>query len=79
VADRVANDDGHDVPQDKIRSRYRRLWANIADAIAIVDTAYVYDNTSSTHAFRRIATYLDGSSIGEIEWPDWTPAELASA
>lgn len=76
VADRVANDDGHDVPEDKIRTRYRRLWEYIAAAIAIADTAYVYDNTSSTRAFRRVATYFNGRLVGEADWPDWTPSEL---
>lgn len=79
VADRVANNDGHDVPEDKIRSRYQRLWAHIATAIGLVDTAYVYDNTSSTRAFRRIATYVNGSLIGAADWPSWTPSELREA
>lgn len=79
VADRVANDDGHDVPEDKIRSRYRRLWEYIAAGIAIADTTYVYDNSSSTHAFRRVATYVTGSPVGEASWPDWTPVELAGS
>lgn len=76
VADRVANDDGHDVPEDKIRDRYRRLWGHIAVAIAIVDTAYVYDNSSSARAFMRIATFVNGNLVGEAAWPSWAPAEL---
>jgi predicted ABC-type ATPase len=79
VADRVANDDGHDVPEDKIRSRYQRLWEHIAAAIAIADTAYVYDNSSSTQAFRRIATYVNGSLVGAADWPAWTPDALAGS
>jgi predicted ABC-type ATPase len=79
VADRVANDDGHDVPEDKVRSRYQRLWEYIAAAIAIADTAYVYDNTSSERAFTRIATYVNGSLVGEVDWPTWTPAALRDA
>ena len=76
VADRVANDDGHDVPEDKIRGRYRRLWSHVVDAIAIADRAYVYDNSSSARAFRRIAMYVDGDCIGSPVWPAWTPTEL---
>ena len=79
VADRVANDDGHDVPEDKIRSRYQRLWPYVADAIAIADTAYVYDNSSSAHAFRRVATYVAGALVGDADWPVWTPAALRLA
>lgn len=79
VADRVANDDDHDVPEAKIRSRYQRLWEYIAAAIAIADTAYVYDNTSSERAFRRIATYVNGAPVGDTDWPDWTPVALRDA
>lgn len=79
VADRVANDDGHDVPEDKIRSRYQRLWEYVAAAIAIADTSYVYDNASSERAFRRIATYLDGALVGDADWPTWTPLALRDA
>ena len=28
---------GHDVPEDKIRERHRRLWALVADAIVRCD------------------------------------------
>lgn len=79
VADRVANDDGHDVPEDKIRSRYERLWEYVAAATAIADTSYVYDNSSSERALRRIAMYVHGSPVGEADWPDWAPVELATA
>jgi len=79
VADRVANDDGHDVPEEKIRSRYQRLWEYVAAAIAVADTSYVYDNTSSEHAFRRIATYANGNLVGGANWPGWTPVALRGA
>ena len=36
---------GHDVPQAKIRERYRRLWALVAEAVARSDTATAYDNS----------------------------------
>src|SRR6516225_7729902 len=36
---------GHDVPETKIRERYQRLWALVADAIALSDSASVYDNS----------------------------------
>jgi predicted ABC-type ATPase len=78
VADRVANADGHEVPEDKIRRRYQRLWTNIVTAISNADRAYVYDNSSSARAFRRIATYVAGERVGEVAWPAWTPSELSS-
>jgi hypothetical protein len=36
---------GHDVPEAKIRQRHRRLWALVAEAIALSDIATVYDNS----------------------------------
>ncbi|MGQ0743152.1 MAG: zeta toxin family protein [Acidimicrobiales bacterium] len=76
VADRVANDDGHDVPEEKVRSRYGRMWAHIAAGVILADTAYVYDNSASTPAFRRIAQYVNGTRSGVADWPGWTPSEL---
>nr|WP_092074055.1 zeta toxin family protein [Dendrosporobacter quercicolus]NSL47786.1 zeta toxin family protein [Dendrosporobacter quercicolus DSM 1736]SDM76348.1 Predicted ABC-type ATPase [Dendrosporobacter quercicolus] len=36
---------GHDVPADKIRSRYHRTMARLAEATRIVDVARIYDNS----------------------------------
>jgi predicted ABC-type ATPase len=67
---------GHSVPERKIRARYRRIWPLIAQAIAIVETTYVYDNSSSTSALRRLATFEGGALISKVGWPDWTPSPL---
>lgn len=50
VAQRVANG-GHDVPEDKIRSRYERCIKLIPEVMAVADIFNVYDNTKT---FRRI-------------------------
>ena len=70
---------GHDVPREKIRSRYARLWAHVADAIRLADETIVYDNSRAAHPFRPVATFLGGRLVGQAEWPDWTPDELRSA
>lgn len=44
VASRVAKG-GHDVPADKIVSRYSKSLANIKDLLRICDIVHVYDNT----------------------------------
>ena len=68
---------GHDVPEDKIRERHRRLWALVVDAIALSDTATVYDN--SRHRGPRIVAKMSaGMSVGSPAWPDWTPQPLVS-
>jgi predicted ABC-type ATPase len=75
VANRVENG-GHDVPVDKVRSRYQRLWSLVADAIAVADTAFIYDNSTTKPAFRLIAMFDHGSLVGDLDWPSWTPPEL---
>jgi len=75
VADRVRVG-GHDVPEDKVRSRYRRLWPLVVDAIGRVDEAHVYDNSATAVALRRVATFVRGEPLGEPSWPDWTPDPL---
>jgi predicted ABC-type ATPase len=66
---------GHDVPETKVRERYRRLWAIVADAIALSDTATVYDNSRSAGP-RIVAQLSGGDVVGTRSWPTWTPEEL---
>lgn len=68
---------GHDVPEDKIRRRYQRLWGLVARAVPRCDHATVYDNSASTGP-RIVAQCTDGQLVGEATWPAWTPAELTS-
>jgi predicted ABC-type ATPase len=75
VTSRVASG-GHTVPEQKIRMRYQRLWPLIAEAIKLVDNAFVYDNTRAKPAFRVVATFERGSLIGAADWPRWTPKLL---
>jgi predicted ABC-type ATPase len=75
VADRVRVG-GHDVPEDKIRERYRRLWPLVVDAISRVDEAHVYENTTTAAALRRVASFARGHPLEEPSWPDWTPDPL---
>ncbi|MDP7701697.1 MULTISPECIES: AAA family ATPase [unclassified Mycobacterium] len=66
---------GHDVPESKIRERHRRLWPLVADAIAIADTATIYDN-ARREGPRIVAQLTAGTIIGALMWPPWTSAEL---
>ncbi|ORB74204.1 zeta toxin family protein [Mycobacterium scrofulaceum] len=66
---------GHDVPEGKIRERYRRLWQLVADAIGIVDTATIYDN-SRLSGPRIVAQLTAGTVIGAPAWPAWASEEL---
>ena len=67
---------GHAVPEAKIRSRYSRLWFQIAAARLIADRAKFYDNTTAASPFRLVAVYEHGIGVGESRWPKWTPPEL---
>ena len=78
VVDRVANG-GHDVPEEKVRGRFARLWSHVRDAIDIADDVDVYDNSSATEPFRLVATFARGRIVGDARWPAWTPADLRSA
>jgi predicted ABC-type ATPase len=68
---------GHDVPEDKIRERYQRLWALVATAITRSDFSTVYDN-SGLKGPRTVAQMNDGYVIGSPAWPAWTPRVLQS-
>lgn len=78
VASRVEND-GHFVPEEKIRSRYGRLWRLIAEAIDLAEATQVYDNSLASTPFRVIATYERGVQVAKPSWPRWTPKPLRSA
>lgn len=75
VRDRVL-DGEHDVPEEKIRARYGRLWNNVVAAARIVDVADFYDNTSLDQHFRPCARLLRGEPTGEAVWPSWAPPVL---
>ncbi len=52
---------GHDVPEKKIRERYRRSLNNLLDAVKASDRAYIFDN-SGAEAFL-VAEITDGKDI----------------
>lgn len=73
VEQRVANG-GHHVPEDKIRSRYHRLWEHVISMIELADSAEVFDNSGPQPA--TIATFVAGDVIGSPRWPSWGPPAL---
>lgn len=68
---------GHDVPETKIRERYHRLWALVADAIVQAENATIYDNTG-IEGPRVVAQMSGGGIVGSPTWPAWTPEALRS-
>lgn len=52
---------GHDVPEKKIRSRYKRSLENLWDAIKLTNRAYIYDNSGEEAVI--IAEITDAKTI----------------
>ena len=67
---------GHDVPDNKIRERYQRLWTLVAEAASRSDSATVYDN-SGLKGPVIVAQISGGAMIGASVWPARTPRELS--
>jgi len=76
VDNRVENG-GHSVPEVKVRERYRRLFAHVANAISLAEHVLVYDNTTGATPLRPIAEFERGALLWS-EWPSWAPEELAT-
>lgn len=70
---------GHEVPEQKIRERYERLWGHLRGAIRIADVTEVLDNSSARAPFRPCALFEHGVLIGTPGWPTWTPDLLREA
>jgi len=51
---------GHDVPRDRLTSRYKRSLANLRDAISFVPSVELFDNSLVDEPFRHLATFSDG-------------------
>ncbi len=63
---------GHDVPDDKLRSRFPRTLANLANALTFVDYAMVYDNSSGEEPYRLVAELQNGDVVRRgTTQPDW--------
>jgi predicted ABC-type ATPase len=62
-AERVAmrvSQGGHDVPPEKLKSRFPRTLANLRAAIRVLPHVLIYDNSDLRHPFRRVAVFNQG-------------------
>lgn len=64
---------GHDVPRDRIASRFERSLHNLEQAIAFVPTVELYDNSSIDEPYRLVATFKNGSLASSMRGavPRW--------
>lgn len=64
---------GHDIPDDKLHARYPRTLANLRAAVAAVDEAFLFDNSSSDAPYRLVAVYAGGALVSQYPpLPVWT-------
>jgi predicted ABC-type ATPase len=75
VAMRVSQG-GHDVPRDKLASRFPRIIANLRLAIEKLPLVFVYDNSNLAAPYRQIAFYRSGVAKAlRKRLPKWFPAK----
>lgn len=74
VAARVASG-GHDVPADKLASRYTRLWPHVVRVVPHCHRSVFYDN-STDDGPTEVACYRYGVADYQPRWPGWTPEPL---
>jgi predicted ABC-type ATPase len=63
VHERVSARGGHDVPAEKIRTRYRRTLANLPGAIAASSIAVLLDNDLAEAPYRFVALFERGTLV----------------
>jgi len=78
-AARIANrvmEGGHDVPIQKIISRYLKAITNATKAATFVDRAYFYDNSVDNQEARILYRTTDGKLVKQYteSIPDWAKA-----
>lgn len=76
VAMRVSQG-GHDVPTEKLKSRYPRTMANLKAAIRQLPLVYVFDNSDLGRPFCRVAVFKQGQLVDKSEpAPAWSRESL---
>ena len=62
VAMRVSQG-GHDVPSEKLKSRFPRALKNLKAALSALAFVFVYDNTDLARPYRELAVFTNGRLI----------------
>jgi len=60
---------GHDVPAEKVRSRYPGVIAGLLAAIPLVERAYLYDNSRADRLHRHVMTFAEGRLVRLVPDP----------
>jgi predicted ABC-type ATPase len=72
---------GHDVPRDRIASRFERSLQNLTKAIEFVPTVELYDNSSAEDPYRLVAVFQAGSLTSRMRGvvPRWARSIVPAA
>ena len=71
VAMRVSQG-GHDVPPEKLKSRFPRTLRNLKAAIGALPLVYVFDNSDLSRPFRKVGIFRSGRPAEKLKGaPDW--------
>ena len=63
---------GHDVPRDKLKSRFPRTMANLAAAIRELPHLLIFDNSDLSAPFRQVAVLEHGKmAFSNAPFPQW--------
>ncbi len=62
---------GHDVPSEKIKSRYGRTMKNLHKALNLLPTVYVYDNSDLRSPYRLVVESTEGLLRTHSPIPRW--------
>jgi len=68
VAMRVSQG-GHDVPLEKLKSRFPRTMANLKAAIRALPIVYVFDNRDLRAPFRKVVVFKNGQPMDKPKVP----------
>ena len=76
VAMRVSQG-GHDVPTDKLQTRFPRILANLRSALRELPHVWVFDNDDLRHPFRLVTVYANGHPVrSQKPTPQWLASVL---
>jgi predicted ABC-type ATPase len=60
---------GHDVPTEKLKSRFPRTLRNLKAALGDLPLVYVFDNSDLSHPFRTVAIFKNGQPLEKLKAP----------
>ncbi len=68
---------GHDVPTDKLQTRFPRILANLRSALRELPHVWVFDNDDLRHPFRLVTVYANGQPVrSQKPTPQWLESVL---